>query len=108
MDAQDRRDWLQEGQRHDMTCVCETALHAAAGITWQRLGWIAAGGTSTIGQDYLDPTRTIIAEYLRHTGRLDEAIEVLAVGCNEPPPPTMFGNVDPAKAAELRDVLRGL
>jgi hypothetical protein len=105
MDAPNHRDWLAESSRHDITCVCENALHAAAGTTWQCLGLLAGGAMSSIGQDYLDPTRTIIAEYLRHTGRFDEAVQVLAVGCNEPPPPAMFASITPRQQAALRQAL---
>ena len=108
MDAPHHRDWLQEGRRFDITCICERALHAAAGMTWQRLGWLAAGGMSSIGQDYLDPTRSIIAEYLKHTGRMEEAGEVLAVGCSEAAPPAVFGAVSAQDRAALRDALSGI
>jgi len=101
-------DWLADSRRHDITCICERALQAASGIAWQRLGRIAAGGIDTLGEDFYDPTRTIIAEYLRHTGRLDEAAEVEAVGCNEKPPHTGFGSLSAAQLAEMRASLSGL
>ena len=100
------RDWLAETRHHDITFVCERALKAAAGITWQTLGLLAANGARA-GHDYYDPTRTIIAEYLRHTGRLDEAAQVEAIGCNEPAPHTGFGLLSATERAALRDALRG-
>lgn len=100
------RDWLDESRRHNMTDVYERALRAAAGIIWQRLGTMAAGGAMDFGRDYFDPGRTVIAEYLRHTGRVDEAQQVLAIGCNEPPPPTGFTQMTASALAKLRDTLK--
>jgi hypothetical protein len=101
------RDWLEDSRRHDMTCICERALKVAAEVTWDRLERIAATGMSALGDDYFDPTRSIIAAYLRQTGRVAEAAEVEAVGCNEPPPRTGFGALTAEQQAELRDVFRG-
>jgi hypothetical protein len=99
-------DWLALTRRHNITCDCERGLRAASGITWQRLALLAAGMAADLGQDYFDPTRAIIAAYLRHTGRRDEAAEVEAIGCNEPPPPTSFGSLSPAEIADLKNALR--
>jgi hypothetical protein len=107
MDKPSDRDWLGESKRHDITMVCEQALRAASGIIWQQLGFIAAGGMSRIGADYFDPSRAVIAEYLRHTGRLQEAQEVEAIGCNEPPPRTGFVRLTPAALADLRRTMEG-
>ncbi len=101
-----KRDWLADSTRHTMTWVCERALRAASGITWQHLGGIASGRVATLGHDYYDPARAVIAEYLRHTGRMEEAAEVEAIGCNEPPPPTSFARLTPAQIAELRGAMR--
>ena len=102
------RDWLVESQRHDMTFVCERGLRAASGITWQRLGSLASGGTNGLGRDFYDPTRVIIAAYLRHTGRVEEAREVEAIACNEPPPRLGFGELSALQKAELKAALQGL
>ncbi len=107
MDHTPPRDWLEETQRHDMTCICERAVQAAANVAWQRLERIANTGMSALGEDYFDPTRTIIAAYLRGTGRVIEAAEVEAVGCNEPPPRTGFGALTAQQRADLRNTIRG-
>jgi hypothetical protein len=101
------RDWLEDSRRHDMTCICERALKVAAEVTWHRLERIAATGMGALGDDHYDPTRSIIAAYLRQTGRVVEAAEVEAIGCNEPPPRTGFGALTAQQRAELRDALRG-
>ena len=100
------RDWLAEARHHDITWVCERALKAAAGIVWQQLGHIASGRMHSVGHDHYDPARTIIAEYLRHTGRPEEAMAVEAIGCNEPPPKTGFERLTAAQAADLRSAMR--
>ena len=102
-----RRDWLTESRQHDITCVCERALRAASGIIWQQMGFLAAGNIGSVGRDYYDPSRQIIAEYLRHTGRAEEAAEVAAIGCNEPPPHTGFERLSGAQVAALRSSMRG-
>ncbi len=107
MDNTPPRDWLEDSRRHDITCICERALKVAADITWQRLERLATTGMGALGEDYFDPTRTIIAAYLRQTGRVAEAAEVEAVGCNEKPPRTGFGALTAQQRAELRDALRG-
>jgi hypothetical protein len=107
MAEQPRRDWLEESSRHDMTWICERALRAAAGITWQHLGGIASGRAGAVGRDYYHPARSVIAEYLRHTGRMQEAAEVEAIGCNEPPPHTGFAALTEATLAEMRRAMRG-
>ena len=98
-------DWLHDSRRHGLTDLHERALRAASGILWQRIGMVAAGCGAEFGRDYFDPGRTVIAEYLRHTGRAEEAQQVLAIGCNEPPPPTGFTGLSGSALAALRDSL---
>lgn len=100
-------DWIDGSGRHRFTTVCERALRAAAGIQWQHMGAIAAGQAAAFGQDYYDPARAIIAEYLRHTGREEEACEVQAIGCNEPAPRTGFAPLTEAERSALRAAMRG-
>jgi hypothetical protein len=107
MSDEGRRDWTAGDERFQMTWLCERGLRAAAGILWQRLTAIAAGHMSDIGEDYFSPSRRVIAEYLRHTGRPEEAMEVEAIGCNEPAPVTGFGKLTAAQRAGLRDSLGG-
>jgi hypothetical protein len=102
-----RRDWIAETSTYRITCVCERALRAASGIAWQRLARVAAENGAAAARDYFDPSRAIIAEYLRHTGRLQEAAEVEAIGCNEPPPATGFGKLDAAQWQMLRGAMGG-
>ena len=102
-----KRDWLEVAGRHTLTDVYERALRAASGIIWQRMGHVAAGNITSLGHDYFDPSRAVIAQYLRHTGRIAEAQEVEAIGCNEPPPPAGFGNLSPTELAALRQFMGG-
>jgi len=106
MSEQQRRDWTGPA-RFRMTWACERGLAAAAGILWQRLAALAAGQMEEIGEDYFSPSRRVIAEYLRHTGRHEEAMEVEAIGCNEPAPVTGFGGLTVAQRAHLRNILGG-
>jgi hypothetical protein len=99
--------WPAPAARFDMTTACEHGLRAAAGILWQGLGLLAGGQASDLGADYFSPSRQIIAEYLRRTGRPEEAMEVEAIGCNQPPPQTGFGALTAAQRGDLRDALRG-
>jgi hypothetical protein len=107
MDENGKSVWLDSAGRFSATCACERGLRAASGILWQRLGLLASGHLSELGQDYFSPGRRVIAEYLRHTGRSEEAMEVEAIGCNEPPPSTSFGGLTGKRLAELRDSLGG-
>jgi hypothetical protein len=97
--------WPAPDARHDVTCTCEHGLRAASGILWQGLGLLAGGHAKDLGADYFSPARQMIAEYLKRTGRPDEAMQVAAIGCNEPPPPTGFGALTAAQRDHLRDVL---
>ncbi len=106
MSEEQRRDWTGPA-RFRMTWACERGLAAAAGILGQRLAAMAAGQMEEIGEDYFSPSRRVIAEYLRHTGRHEEAMEVEAIGCNEPAPVTGFGSLTVAQRARLRDRLGG-
>ena len=102
-----RRDWLSDTRRHQRTDACERGLRAAAGIVWQHLGRIASGGGANAGEDFFDPARTVVAEYLRHTGRMEEAIQVEALGCNEKPPAIGFSRLSAVQIDELRQAMQG-
>jgi hypothetical protein len=105
MDDNGNSGWLTGAARFKMTCLCEHGLRAASGILWQRLGLLASGNASELGADYFSPSRRVIAEYLRHTGRVEEANEVEAIGCNEKPPHTGFGGLTAAQRDALRESL---
>jgi len=71
------------------------------------MAFLASGTMSELGADHFAVSRQVVAAYLRRTGRIDEAMEVEAIGCNEPPPPTGFGRLTAAQRDDLRDVLGG-
>lgn len=99
--------WPGSAERFGVTCACEHGLRGAAAVLWQQLGFLAAGQISELGADYFSPSRQVIAAYLKRTGRLEEAMEVEALGCNEPPPATGFGRLSLAQREGLRDILGG-
>ena len=86
-----------------MSCVYEHALRAAAGVNWQQLCRVTAGDAEGAVHDYVDTARSIIMEYLRHTGRLDEAAQVSATGSGEPAPVTSFPRLSQAQLEDLRE-----
>ncbi len=102
-----RRDWVAEARDYRMTCVYEHALRAAAGVNWQQLCRITAGDAEGAVHDYFDTARVIISEYLRHTGRLDEAAEVSAAGSSALPPATSFARLTPSQLTELGRHMQG-
>ena len=103
-----RRDWIAEARDYRMTRVYEHARRAAAGVNWQQLCRVTAGDAEGAVHDYFDTARVIISEYLRHTGRLDEAAEVsAAVGSSALPPATSFARLTPSHLTELGRHMQG-
>jgi hypothetical protein len=105
MADEERAHWHEPVARFDVTCACEHGLRGAAAILWQQLGFLAAGHIRELGADYFSPSRQVIAAYLKRTGRMEEAMEVEAIGCNEPPPAIGFARLTPAQLQGLRDSL---
>jgi hypothetical protein len=70
--------------QYNQTVAYEKGLHKASAALLQLLALQRAGIISNSADDYNLP-RLVVATYLKSTGRLEEANEVLAIGCNAPP-----------------------
>ena len=102
-----RGDWIAQTRDYRMNCVYEHALRAAAGVNWQQLCRVTAGDVEGALHDYVDTARSIITEYLRHTGRLDEAAQVSATGFSDASPATSFARLTSAQLDDLRVHMEG-